>query len=249
MSVQPVERTAAYRLRTILGTGSYPIAQPPLRAELFLIAHDDETGQSHIVPTRLELGLAAAILLELWLDGKIQIGWRFIARQGIYEADPGLITVRDAAPTGDSLKDAALAMLWHTAGPRVSDFIRAFAATNLYDRVRGDMIATRVLHRITRRRFFRRVDSYPAAYQDHPVRARTRVRDLATSDLVTGRHTSRRNVTPPDPNDVALTALLVAVGLRRHLHSSDETLQYGLDAVTRLNPTIRDIAAAVSQIR
>ena len=249
MSVQPVERNPASRLRAVLGTGSYLLAQPPLRAELFLIAHDDQTGQPHIAPDRLAPALAAAILKELWFDDKILIGWRFLARQGVYEADPGLITVRDTTPTGDPLKDDALSTLWLTASPRVNDFIRDFAATNLYERVRGDMIATRVLHRTTRRRFFRRVESYSAAYEDHPVRARTRVRDLATSDIVTGRRTTRRKASPLDPKDIALTALVATVGLRRYLHSSDETLQYGLDAATRLNPTIRYVVTAVSQIR
>jgi hypothetical protein len=247
MSVQPVERNAASRLRAILGTGSHPVVEPPLRAELFLIAHDDETGRPHISPVRLALALAAAILLELWLDGKVQIGWRFVARQGVYQADPGLITVRDATATGDPLKDAALAMLWHSSFPRVHEFIRAFATTDLYERVRGDMIATGILRRTGRRGFFRRADRYTAVREDQPVRARTRVRDLATSDTATTRHHHATRHDLSDLHDIALTALVARAGLVRRLPNTDETLQYGLDAVTRLNPTIRDITASVGR--
>jgi hypothetical protein len=245
MSVQTVERTAASRLRTILGTGTHPVVEPSLRAELFLIAHEDETGRPHIDPAKLELALAVAILLELWLDNRILIGWRFSARHGTYQADPGLITICDTTATGDPLKDAALVMLWYTNAPRVRDFIRDFAATGLYERVRGDMIATGLLRRTTRRRFFRRIDSYTAVHDNHPVRARTKVRNLATSEP--GGYPGQDG---PYPYSVALAALVTRVGLARYLASENVTwFQQRLDAIAQSIPTIREVISAFGRSR
>jgi hypothetical protein len=151
-----------------------------LRAELFLIAHDDDTGRRHIDKRRLALGLAAAVLLELWLACRIRIGWRPDARYAAWHPNPGQITILDASPTGDPIIDTALRLLWNLGGtPKISDFVRQFAATNLYDRVRGQMIATGILRRATRRRFrFFRAETYLSSHPRFPVRARTGVRNL-----------------------------------------------------------------------
>jgi hypothetical protein len=210
----------------------------PLRAELFLIAHDDDTGRRHIDKRRLGLGLAAAVLLELWLARRIRIGWRPDARYAAWHPNPGQITILDASPTGDPIIDAALRLLWNLGGtPRISDFVRQFAATNLYDRVRGQMIATGILRRATRRRFrFFRAETYLSSHPRFPVRARTGVRNL------TGQ-------AQPRQHDIALAGLVTGLGLTRYLYPPDMSpaeLQRRLAEILRSQHSVREVAGSVT---
>jgi hypothetical protein len=215
MTVHTVERTVMDRLNAI--TPAYPDDSRedrlPLHHELFLISHDDDTGRRHISVRILSLALAAAVLLELWLDGRVHIGWQFDPRSGGFLRDEGRVSILRYERTGDPILDSALTMLWQLGvGPQVRDFVTRFAATNLYERVRGHMVAAEVIQRKAPEgfRFFRR-DRYVPVDTSWSVRARTAIRELVD------RH---REGSPGELGEygvLALAALAWAAGLTRHL--------------------------------
>ena len=240
MSVQMIERSDVIRNRP-----QAPQSQGdeyrrlPLRAELFLIAHDDDTGRCHVDKRRLAIGLACAVLLELWLARRIRIGWRPDARSGGWHRNPGHITILDATLTGDPIIDAALRLLWNLGGtPRISDFVRQLAdTTNLYDRVRGQMVAAGTLRHTTRRRFwFFRTATHLSCHPGFPVRARTGVRSLTRQGQ-------------PRHHDIALAGLVTALGLTRHLYPPDMSLaelQQRLADILRSQHSVCEVAASVT---
>jgi len=201
--------------RTFPGTDpGDPQVRLPLRTELFLLAHDDDTGNPHLDQRALCSGLAAAILLELWQTGRILIGKAFRVRDGYYTPDPGRITIIGPTALGDPLADDAMSLLNRTGGPiYVTDFLRKFTTPDLYDRVQGHMIATGILRRFTRRRFrlFRR-DTFRATTPVYAVRTRAWLRSLAHP---------RDNTTQPNVQTVALAGLITALGLTRNLYHAD----------------------------
>lgn len=209
------------------------LVDPRLRAQLFLIAHDDDSGRLHIDERALTVGLASAILLELWLAGKIYTGWRYDVRRGDWDHDPARITVMDPTPTGDPLADIALATLWYDGGTiLVKDFVKRFAANGLYERVRADMIASGLLHRVRRRRFLLfSGEVHKPVKRSLPVRVRARLRDLADRYQRGGGRKQR------DEPIIALAALVTALGLTSHLYPSDMT-------AARLHLCLNDIISA-----
>jgi Golgi phosphoprotein 3 (GPP34) len=89
--------------RTVLPTTPERMARLPLHAELFLLAHDDDTGEPHINRRSLALGLAGAILLQLWLTQRVAIGWTYDMATRRWAPKPGRIALTTADPTGDPL--------------------------------------------------------------------------------------------------------------------------------------------------
>jgi hypothetical protein len=243
-----LERPAVTRQRRVFPSPDPrdPEVRLTARAELFLIAHDDETGRAHLDERSLCLGLAGAILSELWLDHRILIGKRYDIHTATYVPDPGRIMITDPTPYGDPLTDAAISLLNRTGGPTyVTDFIRAFATLDLYDRVRGDLLALGVLRRTTRRRFglFRK-DTYLAVKKAWAVRARTKLRDLPNPRSSTAPVTEF-----PDMQTVALAGLVTALGLTRNLFHSDPGVLHDklMNFISRTyDSTVRDVHAAIN---
>jgi hypothetical protein len=252
VTVQTVARTARTRLRRVLATAhdhpdrSYRL---PLHTKLFLVAHDDETGRPYLGQTGLCRGLAAAILLELWLTGRVQIGWRYDARSGLGTLEPGLIRVLDPNLTGDPLTDAALRVIWRNGGVlHVRQFVREFATPDLSDRVRAYLVASGTLRRKTRRRWLLfRSEGHVPTHTKLSVRARSSVRDVVND--------SRHPQTDDDHRTHALAGLVTALGLTRYLPPLGTTtaaeLDQGiLDLLARWrDPAIRDVTAAVATRR
>ncbi|MEU6073043.1 GPP34 family phosphoprotein [Micromonospora sp. NPDC047074] len=69
-----------------------------LAEELLLLAYDDETGKATMPRISLDLGMAAAVLIELALAGRI-----------VYSE--GSLAVVDPTPTGEPLVDGVLARI------------------------------------------------------------------------------------------------------------------------------------------
>ena len=67
-----------------------------LAEELLLLAYDDESGKATGSQIGLDLGMAAAVLVELALAGRVAYV-------------DGTILVRDATPTGNEILDGVLA--------------------------------------------------------------------------------------------------------------------------------------------
>ncbi|HEX2416994.1 MAG TPA: GPP34 family phosphoprotein [Micromonosporaceae bacterium] len=245
-----LERTVTKSRRVFPSTNPRdPEVRLPLRTELFLVAHDDETGRAHLDQHSLCLGFAGAVLLELRLSKRVLIGREYLVRDGRYGPDPGRITITDPTMWGDPLTDTAMSLLMRMGGATyVSDFIREFASLDLYDRVRGDMLAIGVLRRVTRRWFglFRR-DTYLPTKKAYPVKVRTWLRDLA----VPRDHTDP-NPELPHMQTVALAGLVTALGLTRNLFHSDPAWLHTrlMDIIGRLyDNTVRDVHAAINPAR
>ncbi len=250
MSIQLLERTAARsRLNRIMQNTYVDREHPmPLRTELFLVAHHDETGECHINPARLERALAAAVLLDLVLARRVEIGVRFEARNGRAVREPGRVAAIAREPVGDSVTDSALRMLWQNGGTMtVHEAIARLAATGMYERVRADLIASGLIHRITYRTWwglFRR-DRYKAVHPSHAVRARTRIRDLTDAywpDRERGHH--------PQPHIVALAVLATLAGLARRLFPPDIAASHLRNRLVQItqrhpDPAIRDLVTAL----
>ncbi len=179
----------------------------PLRTDLFLIAHDQNTGQPYLPKHSIAVGLAAAVLVELWHAGRVRLGWHGNPDQCTWERNHTQVTLMDASATGDHINDTALLLLWRMGGTvNTNQFIHQFATTDLYEQVRDHLTDSRILHRTTRRRFwfFKKEIRRPrnAAY---PVKARARIRNVATLHR-------------PHTKDIALAALITALGLSPYFH-------------------------------
>ncbi len=213
----------------------------PLRTDLFLISHDQNTGQSYLPKHSIAIGLAAAVLVELWHAGRVRLGWHGNPQHCTWERNHSDITLMDASATGDHINDAALVLLWRMGGTvNTQQFIHQFAATNLYEQVRDHLTHNRILHRSTRRRFwfFTKEIRRPrnAAY---PVKARARIRNVAT-------------LHQPRTKDIALAALVTALGLTPYLHFlSNSTGGVRIQLAEHIGPEhpIHDITKAIAPYR
>src|SRR5205814_5611412 len=101
----------AYETNTVLPFAPDRLARLPLHAELFLVAHDDDTGRPHINEQSLAIGLAGAILLELWFARRVEIGWTLDIAARRWVPQPGRIAVVNDGPVFEPLFDAALAAI------------------------------------------------------------------------------------------------------------------------------------------
>jgi hypothetical protein len=241
-----LERPAVSRHRRVFPSTDPldPEIRLTLRSELFLVAHEDETGRMHLDRRSMALALAVAVLLELWLDQRILVGKRYDIRTGRYLPDPGRIMIIDPAPYGDPLTDAAMTLLKRTGGAiYVTDFIRRFATLDLYDRVRGDMLAIGVLYRTTRRRFglFTK-DRYLPVKKAWAVQARAKLRDLPDPR-------GHEPAPAPDAQTLALAGLATALGLTRNLFDPEPAALHGrlMDIISlTYDNTVRDVQAAIN---
>ncbi len=172
---------AVDQAHTVYSSTPHRLARLPLRAELFLLAHDDDSGGPHINLQSLAIGLAGAVLIELWLAQHVVIGWRFDPMRRRWEPEPGRITVMTESSAGETLADAALATIRRTRRDQAQlrNWLRTFAASDLYERVRADMLIVGLLRRTTRRRYgFVRTDVYAAADTAWAVRVRAQIRSV-----------------------------------------------------------------------
>lgn len=112
--------------RAVFPTGDRstgPDVRLPLRSDVFLIAHDDDSGSCHIDRDWLCRGLAGAILLELWLAGRVSIGLRYDARHGRSTPETGVISIEDSRLVNDPLTDTAMTLLHRSGAMTAKAFI------------------------------------------------------------------------------------------------------------------------------
>ncbi|MGK5741549.1 GOLPH3/VPS74 family protein [Micromonospora sp. URMC 103] len=208
------------------------IPRLPLRDELFLLGHDDDTGQPHLHQQALAVGLAGAVLIDLFLTGRITIA--------PHDGPVGeqRLRLHHDHPVGDLITDSALTVIRTTRTALTGRaWLRGFS-TDLYERTRAGLVAAGILRHTSRRRLggLVRAETYLPADTKWPVIARARVRYLAT-----GRE-------EPDNHTAALAGLVAVLGLTPHLYLHDDTtaLTAHLRAVAGQHyPPVRDITAAV----
>ncbi|GLI03653.1 GOLPH3/VPS74 family protein [Phytohabitans aurantiacus] len=237
--------------RTVHPTTPDRLARLPLRAELFLLAHDDDTGEPTINIQSLAVGLAGAILLELWLDQRVAIGWTYNPLRQGWVPNPGRITIANTDPAGDPLGAAAMAVIRQTdhtppEQDQLRRWLRIFAATDLYERVRANMLTVGVLRRTSRRRLggLVKTDAYLAVDTAWAVRARGQIRSI----LHGLAHPQHRHRERPDDQCAALSGLVHVLELAPFLyldlpnHQLNRLLR---DLGERHNRTIHDVITAV----
>ncbi|MEU5726778.1 GPP34 family phosphoprotein [Micromonospora sp. NPDC047738] len=205
----------------------------PLRDELFLLGHNDDTGQPHIHRQALALGLAGAVLVDLFLADRIVLD-----PHDDRPAGERWLRLHTDQPVGDLIADTALAAIrYGRTAPSVKGFLRGFSP-DLYERTRAGLVAAGVLRHSTRRRLggLARTDTYLATDTKWAVVARARLRYLAT-----GRD-------QPDNHTAALAGLVATLGLTEHLYLDDDTttLTARLKTIAgQHHRTVRDITAVV----
>ncbi|MFG2011822.1 GPP34 family phosphoprotein [Micromonospora sp. NPDC048868] len=156
-----------------------------LAEELLLLAYDDETGKATMPRISLDLGMAAAVLIELALAGRIAYS-------------EGSLAVVDPTPTGEPLVDGVLARMAADTLHSPSSWVQRLRH-GLRDKILGDLCAQGVVRDVDETELgFIHVHRYPTV--DPAVEADTRRRlaeALASGEL-------------PDERTAAL-ATLVAV--------------------------------------
>jgi hypothetical protein len=158
-----------------------------LAEELLLLAYDDESGKAAGSQIGLDLGMAAAVLVELALAGRVV----YVDR---------MIMVRDATPTGVSIIDEVLARLAADTPHTPASWLQRLRH-GLRDRVLADLCARGVVRDVDETTMgFIHLHRYPTV--DPTVEADIRARltlALAADD------------TMPDQRTAALATLVAAV--------------------------------------
>ncbi|MFI7607090.1 GPP34 family phosphoprotein [Micromonospora sp. NPDC049366] len=163
-----------------------------LAEELLLLAYDDETGKATMPRISLDLGMAAAVLIELALAGRIAY-------------DGGNLTVVDPAPTGEPVADAVLARIADDTPHTPSSWVQRLRH-GLRDRILGDLCSQGVVRDVDETELgFIHVHRYPVV--DTSVEADTR-RRLADA-LTTGA--------APDERTAALATLVAVLRMESSL--------------------------------
>ncbi|WP_018791291.1 GOLPH3/VPS74 family protein [Salinispora arenicola] len=176
-----------------------------LRDEVFLLGHDGDTGRPHIHPQALALGLAGAVLIDLFLTRHITL---------TPAGDPHLYPHRHhKRPTGDLIADTAITSIRHaTTPPPLRGWLRAFS-TDLYTRTRTTLVTTGILHHHQRRRIagLVRTNTYLPSHTRWHIIPHARLCALAN-----GRE-------PPDNHIAALAGLICVLRLANHLRLDNNT--------------------------
>ncbi len=213
----------------------------PLRTDLFLIAHCDDTGRPHLPKHSIAIGLAGAVLLELWYAGRVRLGWHGNPEHCTWQRNHTQVTLLNATPTNDPIHDAALGLLWRMGGTvNTNQFINQFATVNLYEAVRDHLTDSGILHRYHQRRFwiFRTEHRRPRSAV-HAVKARARIRNVAT-------------LYRPRTKDTMLASLVTALNLTpflHFLHHSTGGIHVQLDQLIGPEHPIHDITKAITPYR
>ncbi|MFJ1537544.1 GPP34 family phosphoprotein [Micromonospora chalcea] len=208
------------------------IPRLPLRDELFLLGHNDDTGQPHIHRQALALGMAGAVLIDLFLAGRI------ILDGDTRPAGDQRVRLHIDRPVGDLIADTAITGIRYThPAPPLRAWLRGFA-DDLYERTRAGLLAGGILRHTSRRRLggLVRAEVYLATDTKWAVVARARLRYLAA-----GRE-------QPDNHTAALAGLVAALGLTGHLYLDDDITAVAarLRTITdQHHRPVRDITAAV----
>src|SRR5215207_3542313 len=157
-----------------------------LAEELLLLAYDDESGRATGSQIGLDLGMAAAVLVELALAGRV-----------VYV--DGTIMVRDATPTGKPILDELLARVAADTPHTPASWVQRLRH-GLRERVLADLCARGVICDVDETTLgFIHLHRYPTVDPTVEAEVRARLsRALAGDEL-------------PDGRTAALAALVAAV--------------------------------------
>lgn len=172
----------------------------PLAEELLLLAYDDDTGKATGSRIALDLGMAAAVLIELALAGRIVL-------------DGGFVVVRDGTAIGEPIADAVLARMVDATPNTAASWVQRLRH-GLRDRVLGDLCDRGVVRDVGELALeFIPVHRYPAVDGSVERDVRDRLAAALAGD------------SPPDERTAALATLLAAVRMEPALGIAGEPVR------------------------
>jgi hypothetical protein len=166
-----------------------------LADQFFLIAHEDRTGRSRLHPRATGLGLAASVIGELILLGRVRV----------YD---GELRVVSREPPGDTLAHSVLDLLVVQPQHRELRTWLAFLAQDATVRVGERLLRAGVLEPVTRRRLGRTHTLYM------PMSPRQRNAAAWASARLANLLVQGRGI---ELSDRLLAGLVAATGLTRHV--------------------------------
>lgn len=201
-----------------------------LAEELLLVSLDDESGKlvDSIKPFAFEIAIAAALIMELSLKGKL-------------DADAKKLFVVSSEATGNPILDQALAAIVAKKNHLpTSDWLNIFAQNGdaLIDKIIESLVTKGILQLVEKRLLWvLKTRAYPATTGIEEREVRSRIMALLNSDEI------------PDPRDALLVGLLRVTGIMNQLLSTSElvTLQSRIDHIANLEEMNRSLAAAVQE--
>jgi hypothetical protein len=156
-----------------------------LAEELLLLAYDDQTGKATGSRIGLDLGMSAAVLIDLALAGRIAYV-------------NGYLTVIDPSPIGDPIADAILAKAAVDEPHTPAQWLQRLRH-RLRTRVLEDLVARGVVRDIDETQLeYIHVHRYPVADPAYETEIRRRLAEALTTDAI------------PDERTAALATLLTA---------------------------------------
>ncbi|MFI7489494.1 GPP34 family phosphoprotein [Micromonospora echinaurantiaca] len=168
-----------------------------LAEELLLLAYDDETGKATMPRISLDLGMAAAVLIELALAGRIAYS-------------EGALTVVDPTPTGEPVADAVLERMAADTPHSPSSWVQRLRH-GLRDRILGDLCRQGVVRDVDETELgFIHVHRYPVVDPSVEADARRRLAAALTGAAV------------PDERTAALATLVAVLRMEPALGISAE---------------------------
>jgi hypothetical protein len=196
-------------------TDPSPTSRLPLHAELYLLAHDDDTGEPHISVRSTALGLAGALLVGLAMNEQVAVGLVYNHLDGTWRPEKGRLTRTVFDAVADPLSDAALAAVDQSTkaglGDRqVREFLRTHAAGGLYERVQAHLITVGLIQRVSHRKFgLVRTERNVPVDRGFAIRARARVRNAVAFHRGLARYDDEQ----ADDQCAALSGLAAVLGL------------------------------------
>jgi hypothetical protein len=171
----------------------------PLAEELLLLAYDDQTGKATGSRIGLDLGMAAAVLVDLALAGRI--AYR-----------DGYLTVVDPTPTGDPIADAVLAKAAEDDPHTPAQWLQRLRH-RLRTRVLEDLVSRGIVRDVDETQLeYIHVHRYPVTNKEYETEIRKRLAEALTTEAI------------PDERTAALATLLTSARMEPALRlPPDET--------------------------
>jgi hypothetical protein len=180
-----------------LATIVFGMTSIALAEELLLLAYDDQTGKATGSRIGLDLGMAAAVLVDLALAGRIA----YVS---------GNIVVNNPTPIGDPIADLVLAKAAASEPHTPAQWVQRLRH-GLRNRVLEDLIARGVVRDVDETQLeYIHVHRYPTADPAYEAEIRKRLADALISDA------------PPDERTAALATLLIATRMEPALRLPPE---------------------------
>ena len=189
-----------------------------------MFCHND-AGAARIHPGSLSVGLAAAVVIDLYSQQRVAL------------EPAGLVRNPFGQSTTDPITESAFASLRHSHHPvPLNVWMRGFAQSGIYERVQANLNAVGILRRQSR---VLRSDAYVPVDTVWSVRIHGYLRSVL----------NRRE--KPDWQCVALAGLIVALGVHDHLYLIDNGLDVhnGLRRlVSLIDQQVQDITTAAAHV-